>query len=93
MSYWPVIHMKISQNFSLHISANMCTFGPMKCPKCGGTGDIPDYAFLLRKRIKSGISQTKAAKIMGISNTYLSELENGRRDWNARLLAKFKRIL
>ncbi len=62
----------------------------MKCSHCHGTGVIDlDPATLKTKRIRAGLSQIQAAQLMEIYQQHLSDLETGRRDWDAPLLRKF----
>ena len=63
------------------------------CPHCKGTGKVPDLAnaaaaFIARRR-KQKLSVREAAVFMEISPGYLSDLENGRRQWSLDLLDKF----
>lgn len=59
----------------------------LPCPKCYGTGRIPDNTALGKsmrlKREVAGISLRSLARLLGISAPYLSDLERGRREWNS----------
>lgn len=67
---------------------------PMKCPRCGGTGQVLDDIETGKKfreaRIKAGFTGRQLAERMNLSASYLSDLELGRRSWNA---AKVKRFM
>ena len=64
-----------------------------KCQNCFGTGYEPDQAVVGRKmrklRVKSGFQIAPLAHAMGISPSYLSDLERGRRDWTLTLRKRF----
>ena len=70
---------------------------PTPCKRCNGTGDEPDQkviGFSLRsKRIGYGKSLKQVAAKMGKSAPYISDLELGRRQWNAGLIADFEKAL
>lgn len=63
------------------------------CPKCLGVGAVQDPRAqgrrlrLKRKQAQKGLSDT--AKKMGISASYLHDLEVGGRPWSPDLVAKF----
>lgn len=61
----------------------------MRCPKCGGQGTIADpraAGEAARKaRIKADVTLRRLAEEMGFSAAYLSDLENGRRNWDEDL--------
>lgn len=59
------------------------------CPTCGGKGSLPDPAALRVKRIKLRLSLSEVARKMGISTSYLCDLELGRRKWDQPLAKKF----
>jgi transcriptional regulator with XRE-family HTH domain len=69
----------------------------LDCPKCGGTGKIPDQKSIgdeMRQlRIHAGISLRSAASKMGFSASYLSDLENGHRNWDEGLVEAFKEAI
>lgn len=56
-----------------------------RCPRCNGTGNVPDPLELgqtLKKmRIEAGISQARLAGAMKISPAHLCDLEQGKRGW------------
>lgn len=55
------------------------------CPHCNGTGKVTDHAKLgarlQRQRNRAGLTLREVAKAMGISVSYLSDLEHGRKLW------------
>lgn len=61
----------------------------MKCEKCWGKGEKLDnlglgmQAFLARR--ERGETMAQAARRMGISESMLCRLENGKRTWNEEL--------
>jgi transcriptional regulator with XRE-family HTH domain len=61
----------------------------MICPKCDGTGNIPDPGEMRRVRMSRGFLLREVARRMHISPAYLSDLERGKRDWNAKRLREF----
>lgn len=64
-----------------------------QCDKCGGTGQLLDPIRLKRQRRRAELSQRTMAKRMGITASYLCDLEHGRRDWNAQLDERFRAAL
>lgn len=56
------------------------------CPRCGGSGKIADDreigAYLKAKRQRAKLRQKHVADRMGVSVPYLSDLENGNRQWS-----------
>jgi len=63
------------------------------CPTCGGTGEVINALELRNTRISRKLRLIDVAKKMGIGPSYLSDLENGRRDWDTDLLIAFKRAI
>ena len=67
------------------------------CKRCNGTGDEPDQktigASMRSKRYAYGKSLRQVAIKMGKSAPYISDLELGRRQWNAGLIADFEKAL
>lgn len=63
----------------------------MKCKTCGGTGEKITAVQMLTLRQVSGLSQKDCAAAMGISASYLSDLEKGKRDWNTDLFERAKK--
>ena len=61
----------------------------MICPKCGGSGQLPDPLEMRKRRERKGISLQETAKKMKISHGYLSDLERGNRTWNDALRKAF----
>jgi predicted transcriptional regulator len=72
----------------------MVAFGERPCPKCGGHGKVFDdrvQGFILRmEREAQGVTQKGLASQMGVSPQYLCDLEQGRREWNAALIEKYR---
>ena len=62
------------------------------CRRCGGSGTEPDDraigAEMREKRRAAGLSLRDAAKRMGLSASYLSDLERGNRHWRADLVQR-----
>lgn len=65
----------------------------MKCETCGGTGEKADPEALRIQRELAGLAQGEVARRMGLHQSYLSDLEQGRRDWNSSLLTRFTAAL
>ncbi len=65
----------------------------MKCPRCNGTGQIPTGKEMKALREAKGLTQKYVAEKMGIKSGYLSDLENDRRDWSARLEQAYLKAL
>jgi predicted transcriptional regulator len=69
---------------------------PNKCPHCNGSGMLESGKELRKLREKAKYPkrlQQYVAGEMGIAPSYLSDLENDRRDWNADLIKRFKEAL
>lgn len=68
-----------------------------KCAHCMGTGFEPDHEAIGKamrtKRTKAGKAMKPIADKMGIGQSYLSELETGKKSWNADLKKKFEDAL
>lgn len=62
------------------------------CHCCSGSGREQDDAEIGKRfaaiRKSNGMSLREAARRMGISHTYLSQLEQGHRRWSRRLIEK-----
>ncbi len=71
----------------------MSMSGYTLCPQCGGDGIIPKGSSLRVERKKARKGLTETAERMGISNTYLCDLEHGRRGWSPELVDKFRKAL
>lgn len=69
----------------------------MQCPKCGGSGQVDDPrqtgADARRRRLAVGLSLRGVAQTMGFSPSYLSDLELGKRAWNAYLTSQYAKAL
>jgi transcriptional regulator with XRE-family HTH domain len=63
------------------------------CSKCGGSGLEINAEQLRTRRLVAEISLSETARRMGISVSYLNDLEKGRRNWDRELLAKFNKAL
>jgi len=63
------------------------------CPRCGGTGGLPTGESLASARKAIPVAQKVVAARMGVTASYLSDLEAGRRDWNYELVEQFERAL
>jgi len=61
-----------------------------QCPKCGGSGMIADPSEMRKLRVSSGLSLREVSNKMGVSAPYLSDLERGNRQWNAKTEASFR---
>jgi len=65
----------------------------MKCKTCNGTGRQPDHKAiglkLKRARTKNEIGLRVMARRLGISHSFLHQLENGQRRWSPLLQARF----
>lgn len=65
-----------------------------KCGRCGGKGWVEGYSALRAKRLRiKGATLRGVARLMKISPAYLSDLERGKRDWNANRVGKFEAAL
>lgn len=57
-----------------------------RCPKCWGTGQLKDHRVLGRlarqARVEKGMLLCVAARRLGITEAFLSLLENGKRQWS-----------
>lgn len=62
------------------------------CPHCGGSGQRPTAdslaEYILAIRSERGMTVRAAAKLLGISPTHLSDIENSKRRPGADLLAR-----
>lgn len=58
------------------------------CPRCNGTGKTITGLEARNWREHAGLTLSQVSKNMGISLTYLSDLEHDRRPWNHKLIAK-----
>lgn len=69
----------------------------MKCPRCGGTGEVEDDrevgAGYRRRREDIGVSLREVARQCGLSVSYLSDLELGRRKWSDKQRTTVERAL
>jgi transcriptional regulator with XRE-family HTH domain len=67
------------------------------CCRCHGSGDEPDNGFIGRQlranREHEGISLRAMALKLGVSSSFLSQLERGDRTWKPELVLKCLKIL
>lgn len=67
---------------------------PVTCKHCGGLGTIKTGEELRRlRKKKDGKTLAVVAKAVGVSISHLSDLENGHRDWNFKLVQRYLRAL
>lgn len=68
-----------------------------KCPQCGGTGCVYDDreigAALQHEREASGITLREIGRRLKFSAAYISDLEHGRRGWNAERISNYRKAL
>lgn len=66
----------------------------LPCPKCEGAGTLPNPAKvgpelrLVRKQARISLRQLGAQ--MGLSATYIKDLEHGRKAWTASLIDRYQ---
>ena len=69
----------------------------MPCPRCAGTGSILDPRTVGQQmrelREKKSVSVREIARKLGLSAPYISDLELGRRAFNAALIQRYKKAL
>jgi len=65
----------------------------MKCKRCNGTGEEVDNKWMVHLRELADITQLECSKRMGISQQYLCDLEQGRRDWDTDKLEAFDKAI
>lgn len=66
------------------------------CPACQGEGSVPDDGVgpLLRtEREQAGITRKAMADRVGISASYLYDLELGKRRWTNEVMHKYQEVL
>ncbi len=67
------------------------------CPRCKGSGAVEDFKAIgrelrhTRKVRRKGLREIAA--VMGISPSYLHDLENGNRPWNKEALGKYRKAI
>lgn len=63
------------------------------CPHCDGTGKAPDWRAIgqqwRRSRRDRDLTQGQIAKALGVSVSFISALENGKKPWPARMEFKY----
>lgn len=71
--------------------------GGRPCPRCNGTGTIPDDramgAAMRQRREAAGLSLYDLAKKLGLSASYLCDLELGRRQWSGTNIERYEEAL
>lgn len=65
----------------------------MICPKCGGSGALPEPGYLRKLRESKGIQLREIARQMNFSAAYVSDVERGNRTPNDKFLRKYKAAL
>lgn len=64
---------------------NRVSKGGSVCPRCNGTGHLPDWKALGKKwkisRIERDLKLKDVARCLGVSPAYISALENGKKPW------------
>lgn len=61
------------------------------CPKCGGVTDERAVSWEMRKLIEgAGLLQKDVAAEMKVSQAYLADLLNGRKDWRPELIERLR---
>lgn len=67
------------------------------CHCCGGTGKENDAVLighkLKKRRQAAGIQQKYVALRMGVSASFLSDLEHGRRYWTQTMIDKYMEVV
>lgn len=63
------------------------------CPRCGGTGKVMDEkaigAAMRKARKNAGLTGREVARRLRLSAAYVSDLELGRRGWDAARQARY----
>jgi transcriptional regulator with XRE-family HTH domain len=62
--------------------------GDKPCPKCDGSGRVPDGTSLARFRAQMGLTMSALAHKLGVAGPTLHQIESGERPIPARLVAK-----
>lgn len=67
------------------------------CPRCQGSGRVAERratgAILRRRRQAAGLTLRRVAAAMKLDPSYISDLENGRRDWRPELIERYLRAV
>lgn len=66
------------------------------CPTCNGSGSVPADdvgSVLMAEREKAGVQRVDVAEKMGVSASYLRDLEQGNRRWTNELLSSYQKAL
>lgn len=74
------------------MAATKLKLATQTCKECGGKGSLPadDVGQILKgERERVGVEQKELAEYMGISATYLYDLERGNRRWTNEYLAAY----
>lgn len=64
-----------------------------RCQRCGGKGWVEGASVLRARRLRTKTPLRVIARTMKISAAYLSDLERGKRNWNADLVNRFETAL
>lgn len=65
-----------------------------KCPRCEGTGTLRLVGAEMRRRRRAhGWTLRAVARALGLSPTYVCDLELGRRHWRPELYRKYARVV
>ena len=69
----------------------------MICQRCNGTGNEPNQVAIgqtLRGlRLSSGLSLREMARRVGLSHSFLSQLETGSRRWRRSVLKRYEQAI
>ena len=67
------------------------------CKRCGGSGVEQDNRLIGQKfrdrRVKLGLKGAEMARRTGFSRSYISDLEQGRRNWNSAAIQGYQLAL
>lgn len=71
----------------------MARLGTKVCPRCGGVGKIPDDSVgpvMRALRQKHGVAIKALSRELGVSRTYIYDLEKGVRNWSPELIERYR---
>ena len=63
------------------------------CSACGGSGEIPTGETLRERRVDAGWSLGGLAEEWGVSGTYLSDIERGKRPLSPRMRERYEKLV
>ncbi len=65
------------------------------CPRCKGSGTIHglDVVWLIRERMRVGLSGRELARRVGVSPSYMHDIENKRREPSEQTRKRIIRVL